>query len=326
MLSVDPNPGFTMSLRTVSLVATLQLAVACETASPPQPAEAPQPVETKALPPVEPGTPEARARTLIEASPFAAQVDVLVGALARHVSLHPTRTAMDALAPGASRLAGWPDVPEGFGWPMHGDEPMALLAQLRLADVAPHAPEAGLPVTGWLYFFWAVDSEGWGYTPESADSFRVLFHDGPVEGLTRMEPPAGLPEWARQFEPCSLRFEPGVSLPGWQDLRYPKALDMEQNLEAWYELWLRVTGLEPPGGTLHHLLGHAQLVQGDPRSRAAKHRGGQEGDWNLLLQLETDEVGPNWMWGDMGTVYWLIRDEDLKARKFEEAWLVAQCH
>lgn len=227
---------------------------------------------------------------------------------------------------GASRLAGQPDVPEGFEWPMFGDEPMALLAQIDLAAVKAHAPEGALPPSGWLYFFWAVEGGGWGYEAKDADGFAVRHHAGPVEGLVRTEPPAGLPEWPAAFEACSVGFEPGVSLPDWQDLRDPQELDLKQQLDAWYELSIRVLGFEPPGGTVHHLLGHPQLVQGDPRRQAAEHRGGEPGEWNLLLQLETDEPGPNWMWGDLGTVYVLVRDEDRLAGRFEQAWLVMDCH
>ncbi len=302
------------------------LATSCDGPATTEPATAPATEAPSPPPNATESSPEARAQALIDASPFAEQAEILAGALQPHVRLKPSRSPMDAIPLGASRLAGQPDLPQGQAWPVHGEEPMALLAQVDLAEVAAHAPAGILPPAGWLYFFWAVDSEGWGYSAESADSFAVRYFEGPVEGLSRVEPPSGLPPWAQEFAPCSLGFEPGVALPGWQDLRYPKTLDLGQQLEAWYELSLRVTGFEPPGGTFHHLLGHAQLVQGDPRGQAAKHRGGKPYDWNLLLQLETDEEGPNWMWGDVGTLYFLVRDEDLRTRRFDQAWLVMQSH
>jgi len=287
------------------------------------PSEAPGP----AIAPVgQADTPQQRAEALIAASPFNDHAAPLAASLGLHVTLVPTRTPMDSVPTGASRLAGWPDVPAGFEWPVFGEEPMALLAQIDLADVKTHAPDSGLPDSGWLYFFWAMEKGSWGYESEDTDTFAVRYHEGPVEGLTRAAPPPGLPELALALEPCKLAFEPGVSLPDWRDLRYPKDMDLEGQLEAWYELSVRVMGQEPPRGTLHHLLGHAQLVQGDSRGAAATHRGGEKADWNLLLQLETDEPGPNWMWGDAGTVYFLLRDEDLEARRFDQAWLVAQSY
>ena len=48
-------------------------------------------------------------------------------------------------------------------------------------------------------------------------------------------------------------------------------------------------------------------------------------DWELLLQIDTDEEGPGWMWGDVGRLYFWLRSEDLVAQRFENAWLVLQC-
>jgi len=31
------------------------------------------------------------------------------------------------------------------------------------------------------------------------------------------------------------------------------------------------------------------------------------------------------MWGDLGRIYYWIRDDDLAARRFDRSWLVLQC-
>jgi uncharacterized protein YwqG len=47
-------------------------------------------------------------------------------------------------------------------------------------------------------------------------------------------------------------------------------------------------------------------------------------DWLLLLQLDTDdEIG--WMWGDVGTLYYWIRRQDLPAGRFDRTWMIFQC-
>lgn len=46
--------------------------------------------------------------------------------------------------------------------------------------------------------------------------------------------------------------------------------------------------------------------------------------WNLLWQVGFDEW-QGFGWGSSGTVYLLIRDEDLRACRFESAWLILQC-
>jgi hypothetical protein len=44
----------------------------------------------------------------------------------------------------------------------------------------------------------------------------------------------------------------------------------------------------------------------------------------LLLQLDTDD-DLGWMWGEVGRLYYLIRQEDLAARDFSHAWMTFQC-
>jgi uncharacterized protein YwqG len=49
-------------------------------------------------------------------------------------------------------------------------------------------------------------------------------------------------------------------------------------------------------------------------------------DWMLLLQLDTDEDGPGWMWGDAGCLYFWLRRQDLAERRFDRVWAVLQCY
>jgi uncharacterized protein YwqG len=48
-------------------------------------------------------------------------------------------------------------------------------------------------------------------------------------------------------------------------------------------------------------------------------------DWRLLLQIDTDEDGPGWMWGDVGRIYFWIKKHDLALRRFADVWLILQC-
>jgi uncharacterized protein YwqG len=46
-------------------------------------------------------------------------------------------------------------------------------------------------------------------------------------------------------------------------------------------------------------------------------------DWLLLWQIDTDEDA-GWTWGDMGTLYYWIRRQDLDAGDFSLAWMILQ--
>ncbi|MEU8076754.1 DUF1963 domain-containing protein [Catellatospora citrea] len=47
-------------------------------------------------------------------------------------------------------------------------------------------------------------------------------------------------------------------------------------------------------------------------------------DWRLLWQVDTDERGLGWMWGDMGMLYFWIRSEDLAIGRFDRVWVILQ--
>ena len=50
----------------------------------------------------------------------------------------------------------------------------------------------------------------------------------------------------------------------------------------------------------------------------------QARDWRLLLQVPSAEPA-GMMWGDVGCLYYWIREDDLRARRFERAWMILQC-
>ena len=92
---------------------------------------------------------------------------------------------------------------------------------------------------------------------------------------------------------------------------------------------------------MHRLLGHAEPVQSamelecqleshgirfsdsDPRVEALTPGAA---DWRLLLQIDTDEQGDSFGWGDGGRLYYWMRREALERRDFATAWLILQCY
>ena len=47
-------------------------------------------------------------------------------------------------------------------------------------------------------------------------------------------------------------------------------------------------------------------------------------DWLLLLQVDS-EKSTGMHFGDDGRIYFLIRQQDLRERRFENIWLILQC-
>lgn len=88
-------------------------------------------------------------------------------------------------------------------------------------------------------------------------------------------------------------------------------------------------------GPGHQIAGHARPVQGavepevaTPVVTSATGPGGVSApahEWRLLAQFISDGRS-KMMWGDFGTLYWLITAEDLAARRFDRARMTWQCH
>lgn len=95
---------------------------------------------------------------------------------------------------------------------------------------------------------------------------------------------------------------------------------------------------------LHKIMGWPELVQGSVFFEAqhtvsgldlgqyeqvdqANIRAVEAGakDWRLLLQVDSDG-NSEIMWGDLGTLYFLIKKDDLAAGRFENIWFSWQCH
>jgi uncharacterized protein YwqG len=266
---------------------------------------------------------------------------VLAGLAVDSLRISATPASSPSIALGVSRFGGAPDVPHGFLWPTLKDDPLSFIAQIDLTEF--RAP--GLPDKGWLLFFYDAAGQPWGFDPKDAGGARVLYVDGSREELKRPPHPE-TPDGGGPFKLCALTFTPTVDLPDvWDSLVEDAGIDMEYpERVAYAEVAAEICGV-PDDGRYHHLLGHPQLVQNDMRTECQLVTSGtycgdpsgledeaaQEllrhaaGEWQLLLQVDTDEDGPGWMWGDSGRIFFWIRRGDLAARCFEKVWLILQC-
>lgn len=117
-------------------------------------------------------------------------------------------------APGASRVAGTPDMPDGLEWPQHRAAPLAFLAQIDLAAL-PAGIDWPAPSRGWLYFFLGANPNGIEVGDVDASPHRILYFGGDVSELKPRQPPAGvvIPFEFKNAVPYSISFELGLSVP-----------------------------------------------------------------------------------------------------------------
>jgi uncharacterized protein YwqG len=200
--------------------------------------------------------------------------------------------------------------------------PLHFFAMIRLNELPPGTHDIGLPDRGTLLFFYDVATSPAGYIPQSRGSARVILVRED-ETLVAAAPPDDV---RTDFAPSRLSFESEYTLP--QVLGYTYKTPYGDLLE-------KFSG-EPP---YHRIGGNPEEVQnglfracqlafnnveaGTPEALSMPEV--QElalgaADWRLLLQLDTDDDGPGWMFGDSGTLYFCIRNDDLLAERFEHIW------
>ena len=208
---------------------------------------------------------------------------------------------------GPSRISGPALLPPGEEWPHTADgRPLSFLAALDLATLGAFAP---LPTTGTLLVYIDIDFEDLNFL----DGTRV-FHvsDAPV--------PATEPDDAYAVD--------AIAVSGVRTLVPGSAHELpDEAYESWDELWR---------APFHQLLGTSFDVQGpvldeieywfgtfgpDVQQRFTDEERAGKG-WSLLGQI--DSTG-DLMFGDAGTVYFVIPDVDLVAGRFERVMGIMQC-
>jgi uncharacterized protein YwqG len=265
------------------------------------------------------------------------RVAAQLAALARP-SIRITTTVADdtAIAAGASKFGGAPDLPTQAAWPQWRGVPMAFVAQIRLADVAPADVAHMLPPTGLLSFFYDAQQQTYGDKPTDAGGWQVLYISNDAKDLHRQPLPAALPADAR-FQACALSFATELTLPPQPSLEDPTLKLTSAETKA-YEALLTDFPVKNDQATIHNrMLGYTNTLQDDMRlqcqlvthgvtsisdPRAAALTPGAN-EWLLLLQVDSDEHA-NMNWASVGMLYFWIPRDALAAKDFTRVWAVLQ--
>lgn len=232
-----------------------------------------------------------------------------------------------------SYFGGPPPLPHSMPWPHKDDKPLTFLACLHLPSLAEPGIIGWLPPTGNLLLFYDMERQPWGYDPKDRGSWAVL-HVAECEVAGEApDGPVLCPRRHLDLQPLSI--PPSGQHPAFArlDLSHAEEDAIEEHAQA-------LLGDEP----VHQVGGHPRPVQGDNmemecqlashgvwcgeptafETPRAKVLANGASEWRLLLQLDSDET-LDVMWGDCGTIYFWIREQDARNGDFERAWLILQC-
>lgn len=238
---------------------------------------------------------------------------------------------------GTSKMGGRPDLPKNIDWfnSFNSQKPMAFICQINFADIKALDLENKLPENGILYFFYDAVEMPWGFDPKDWEGKKVYYFDGNLDELERKSPPHDINEECL-FSSAKMNFDKQLDVP---DLS-SDLIDIKLNDDD-YDNYIALK--EEFDGIHNKILGHSNNIQNgmelecelvtnglycgdssgykDPKRKELEKN---VSNWELLLQIDSNEE-QGMLWGDSGRLYLWITQENLKARKFEESWLVLQC-
>lgn len=240
----------------------------------------------------------------------------MIKSLRPAISVHATPIKDKEIAIGGSKLGGNPDLPPDFIWPVESEKPLGFLGQINLQDVAPFDVEKLLPQTGTLAFFYRFIAE----KRHNNDTGRVIWFDN-AELHRKSLPTATLIPDCMTIPCCQLAFETEYTTIEFHHSELNGIWDYNEYIDVFRPAFGRTKNV-------HRMLGYPVVVQ-DPIFITAEmertkleYRSNQEvinaetDNWQLLLQI--DSQPDNWLLGDMGTMFFVMRKEDLAARRFDK--------
>jgi Domain of unknown function (DUF1963) len=251
--------------------------------------------------------------------------------------------------PVVAQLGGLPALPIN-SWPVWpGTGPLSHVLTVDCPSLAALMPGWEMPDSGRLAFFYFdglsyVRREGsdvGSWDPATQEGARVLWlhpEESTPAGLTHVATPA--PPGLTPFPAVALTAVPVLTWPDAYDPRLRRIWDiaglaqppsewaLPPAVESFYEALHDMRDARPG----HQVGGHPDPVQlgdsvqleAEQIERAVRGAGDPADGWRLLAQVDSDDAA-KMMWGDVGKLYFMIRPDDLQARRFDHARFTWQC-
>lgn len=239
----------------------------------------------------------------------------------------------------SSFLGGKPLISSSINWPKKNDKPLGFIAQLDLGELNKQHAIDWLPNSGRLLFFYDFEEWPWGFDPEDRGGWAVIYENGTGELYGQDLPP----DLNEEYIAPTVKYvtaEKFISYPDPQRLDFEEIGLSEDDEDDYYNFIEKLYGDEPS----HQIGGfptpiqadcmeeECQLVSGGVNcgdsvgynSEKAEKLRKKPNDWRMVLQFDSDE-DIDAMWGDMGMLYFWVKESEARNNNFSNAWMVLQC-
>ena len=246
-----------------------------------------------------------------------------------------------------AQLGGSPALPDGVAWPrFDAGKPLGFVASIDFGQLPVGQLDVPLPVAGTLLLFYRDPLED---MPDMIHGVAGPLPDLPPPAACLLYVPAGAattgrtgPSGATTYRAVPLVGDQIVTGPDWEHPALAQAVaglsdaDRAFVADAFNSDPFRIAMSDKIYYPRHRLGGYADPVQGSVEVGVAQERLGGNvsfGDpilfyearqWTSLVQIDSDDDA-GMMWGDSGCLYWLMRVDDIAARRFDAAEFTFQC-
>ncbi|WP_326569670.1 YwqG family protein [Amycolatopsis rhabdoformis] len=234
------------------------------------------------------------------------------------------------------QLGGDPALPDDVAWPVWDERgPLTFIGSVDCARLPPELDT--LPEHGTLLFFYFDgrydEDDDLPAEPEDLDGNQVIFVPAGTPTTERAAPVEHLAYPRRELHARLVGSAPDV---GHVLLETTTTADGVPLSKAGSRAGLfgELAWAETERTTRHQIGGYGTAIQDASEteiaamaleSRRRDPRLAEEGArWVLLAQFDSDD-DVDMMWGDVGTIYWAIRSDELAAGRFETARFTMQC-
>ncbi len=242
----------------------------------------------------------------------------------------------------SSKLGGRPALPAAAPWPKNNGRSIAFVAQVDLGAQPALLKTNGFPPDGMLLFFF--DAQKMAEDPDQVreGQFAVVY-------IPSNEIPPVVRDWpddiqqAFRYKERALVSKSTVTLPP-NDSYLLEIWDLDDDQRQALDQVLQEAGDRPEWSKRALMSGYADHLQADMAVECALVRdlgsaldedadryedsseAYQKADkWRLLMQIPSTEGEDEFMWGDMGCLYYWIRETDLRQCRFDQCWMIIQC-
>ena len=276
---------------------------------------------------------------------------------ANSIELQFDKADLEQILKGSSKFGGKPDLPENFQWPYfeginfdgeRKNRPLSFILQINCTEMKQYDTDNKLPDKGMLYFFYELSTMTWGMSPDDKGSSKVYYFDIDATNLKEKDFPKDMENEYKLLE-MRVSCHSKKDLPDYAEFdRYDYDIKRMRRYMDEKEDFLGLG--KDYDGNISKLLGYANLIQGDLlfrcegvsngyvyysdfeklEARTRKKIEDASSEWTLLLQLQSVEsINANdfeLVFGSGGgRIYYYIKKEDLKNKKFENVHLILEC-